>query len=116
METTDAVRALAALAHDSRLKIFRALVQAGRTGMSAGEVGAALGIPPATLSFHLKELAIAGLAGARQDGRFVFYSADYPRMDELLRFLTDNCCAADGCGTSCSPVANKRRTKARRKA
>jgi len=89
-------------------------VQAGSTGMSAGEVGAALGIPPATLSFHLKELAIAGLVASRQDGRFIFYSADYSRMDELLGYLTENCCAADGCGTACAPASSKRRAKARR--
>ncbi len=108
MNATAAIRALAALAQDTRLAIFRLLVQQGPTGLAAGEIGARLTIAPATLSFHLKELASAGLVHARQDGRFIFYTADYAAMNALLAFLTDNCCAADGtdCGpTACNPVA-----------
>lgn len=100
METKDAVIALAALAQVSRLTVFRTLVQAGPAGLPAGQVGEFTGIPPSSLSFHLKELSHAGLAESRQDGRFVIYTARYERMNALLGFLTDNCCG----GNSCSPV------------
>jgi DNA-binding transcriptional ArsR family regulator len=113
METKTAIAALAALAQESRLGVYRLLVEAGPTGMSAGEIGAALGIAPATLSFHLKELAIAQLASARQEGRFVFYSANYAHMNALLAFLTENCCTRDGCGSACKPSTAKRRAKHR---
>lgn len=97
METKDAVAALAALAHDSRLEIFRRLVQAGPEGIVAGELAAGLGIPPNTLSFHLKTLHHAGLIASRQAGRFVHYSANYAHMGSLLGFLTENCCAGSAC-------------------
>ena len=92
MESSDAVTALAALAQETRLAVFRLLVQAGPEGMPAGALAEALGVPPATLSFHLKELSHAGLAHARQDGRFVIYSADFEQMAALMTFLTRNCC------------------------
>ena len=92
METKQAVTTLAALAQDTRLAIFRRLVQAGPAGMPAGEIGASVKAAPATLSFHLKELTHAGLIQPRQEGRFVFYSANYSRMGQLLGFLTENCC------------------------
>jgi len=104
METNQAVTALAALAQETRLAIFRLLVEAGPTGVAAGEIGASLKVAPATLSFHLKELANAGLAASRQDGRYVFYSASYPQMNALVAFLTDNCCARDGCRPACGPA------------
>lgn len=100
MESTHVVKALAALAQGSRLAIYRLLVTRGPKGLSAGAIGEELGIAPATLSFHLKELANAGLAGARQQGRFVIYSANYHAMNELLGFLTANCCG----GNPCTPV------------
>jgi ArsR family transcriptional regulator, arsenate/arsenite/antimonite-responsive transcriptional repressor len=103
MEIKTAVTLLGALAQDSRLSIFRALVQTGPTGLSVGEIGASLKIAPATLSFHLKEMTHAGLLEARQEGRFIFYSANYGRMNELLGFLTENCCAKDG--VACLPSA-----------
>lgn len=92
MEIKDAVQALAALAQETRLSIFRVLVEAGPQGVAAGRLGEALGVPPATLSFHLKELSRAGLASARQEGRFIYYSTDYERMAELMGYLTQNCC------------------------
>jgi DNA-binding transcriptional ArsR family regulator len=101
METKTAVTCLAALAQESRLAIFRLLVERGPTGVSAGEIGAELKLPPATLSFHLKELSHAGLAQSRQEGRYVFYSADFESMNSLVDYLTENCCARDG--TSCGP-------------
>ena len=92
METRNAVAALGALAQETRLSVFRLLVVAGPQGLAAGEIGAKLDVPPATLSFHLKELSHAGLVTFRQDGRFIYYSADYPAMSELISFLTEKCC------------------------
>ena len=109
METTKAVRALAALAQETRLSIFRVLVESGPTGLAAGEIASAVGVSPTNLSFHLKELAHAGLVHSRQEGRFVFYSASFAEMDRLLAYLTDNCCARDGCGP-CGP-GKSRQTK-----
>jgi DNA-binding transcriptional ArsR family regulator len=105
MESTRAVDALSALAHDKRLAIFRLLVQAGPAGVSAGVIGEKLGMPPATLSFHLAHLARSGLATSRQDGRFVIYSADFGNMNGLVEFLTDNCCG----GKACAPALRTRR-------
>ena len=104
METSNAVHALAALAQETRLAIFRLLVEAGPTGMSVGEIAASVKAAPATLSFHLKELTYAALIAARQEGRYIFYSANYSRMNDLLAFLTENCCVRD-CGPS-SPACN----------
>jgi DNA-binding transcriptional ArsR family regulator len=122
MKSTDVVTALAALAQDTRLGVFRLLVQQGPSGMAAGEIAERLGIAPATLSFHLKELTHAGLVTARQAGRFVFYAARFDAMNELLAYLTENCCVADcGPGVSCAPLAAcapavpKRATAVRRK-
>jgi DNA-binding transcriptional ArsR family regulator len=115
MKTKDMVRSLAALAQETRLAVFRLLVQQGPSGMAAGEIAAALALSPATLSFHLKELAHAGLVLARPEGRFIFYSADFDAMNALSGFLTENCCAADcGPGASCQPAstrATKRRSR-----
>jgi DNA-binding transcriptional ArsR family regulator len=97
METNDAVQALAALAQETRLNIFRLLVEQGPKGHPAGAIGERLGIPNATLSFHLKELSRAGLIAARQQGRFLIYSADFAAMKRLLGFLTENCCRGETC-------------------
>lgn len=115
METTQAVQALSALAQDSRLAIFRLLVQAGPEGMAAGQIGEKLELPPATLSFHLAGLTRAGLARSRPEGRFVIYSADYPAMNALVAFLSENCCG----GASCQPSTgemNETPTRTRRSA
>ena len=119
MKTTDAVAALAALAQETRLAVFRLLVEQGAVGMSAGEIAEKVGIAPAALSFHLKELAHAGLVRSRQEGRYVFYSADFASMNRLLAFLTENCCAADGgtCGpAACAPSSSTRATSRKAKA
>ncbi|HWA38988.1 MAG TPA: metalloregulator ArsR/SmtB family transcription factor, partial [Burkholderiales bacterium] len=105
MEMSQAVDALGALAQKSRLEIYQLLVQAGPDGLSAGIIGEKLGVPPATLSFHLAHIVRAGLARSRQEGRFVIYSADYDRMNGLVGFLTRNCCG----GASCAPAGRKRR-------
>ena len=92
MEIKSAVTALAALAQETRLSIFRLLVEAGPQGISAGRIGEMLQVPAATLSFHLKELARAGLVSSRQERQFIYYAVDFERMAELMTFLTQNCC------------------------
>jgi DNA-binding transcriptional ArsR family regulator len=92
MNNSQAVACLAALAQETRLSIYRLLVQVGPEGMPAGRIGESLEVPPPTLSFHLKELTYAGMVSSRQEGRFVYYSADYERMAALMTFLTENCC------------------------
>lgn len=99
METKDAVGSLAALAHNSRLEIFRLLVQKGPEGMAATAIAEKIGLPNATLSFHIKGLTQAGLVSARQDGRFIYYAVDYSAIDGLMGYLTENCCG----GQSCAP-------------
>ena len=101
METKHAVQALAALAQDTRLGIYRLLVQAGPQGMAAGSIAEKLDLAPATLSFHLAGLTRAGLAQSRQEGRFVIYSADFQAMNTLVAYLSENCCG----GRECSPRA-----------
>lgn len=98
MKINSAVKALSALAQETRLSIFRMLVQAGEAGLSAGQIAKALSIPNATLSFHLKELTNAGLISARQESRFIYYAAHFAAMNELLGFLTENCCSGSPCG------------------
>ncbi|WP_432721099.1 metalloregulator ArsR/SmtB family transcription factor [Jeongeupia wiesaeckerbachi] len=98
MENKDAVIRLAALAQETRLAVYRLLVTAGPDGLAVGRIGEALGVAPATLSFHLKELAHAGLVTGRQESRFIYYSANYSSMNDLLAFLTDNCCCGVPCG------------------
>jgi len=104
MEVKSAVAALAALAQDSRLAIFRILVQAGAAGLPAGKIGEATGISPSSLTFHLKELAHANMVSSRQQGRFVIYAANYSTMNALLAFLTENCCGGNPCLPVCAPT------------
>ncbi|SAL27067.1 ArsR/SmtB family transcription factor [Caballeronia humi] len=103
MDSKLAVRALSALAHESRLAIFRLLVVAGPEGMAAGELAQALGLSPSSLSFHLKDLSHAGMAESRQDGRFVIYTANFGAMTDLIGFLTENCCSGTTCEASDPP-------------
>lgn len=105
MEIRTAVTALCALAQETRLAIFRLLVEAGPEGLCAGDIGARLGVAPATLSFHLAQLANAGLVDARQQSRFIFYSANFEAMNGIVGFLTENCCG----GRPCPPAKAKRR-------
>jgi ArsR family transcriptional regulator len=117
MEKTDAIAALGALAQETRLDIYRLLVQAGSEGRAAGTIGEALGLPSATLAFHLKELKNAGLVTCTRAGRSLIYAADYAAMNALLFYLTENCCGrpSGGCVPAClpegaAPPANPRRS------
>jgi DNA-binding transcriptional ArsR family regulator len=106
METKAVVSALAALAQDSRLAVFRVLVQAGPAGLAAGKISELTGIPPSSLSFHLKELSHAGMVDSQQAGRFVIYTANFSTMNALLGFLTENCCGGNPCSPVCSPACS----------
>lgn len=97
MKTKFAVKALAAIAHESRLAAYRTLMQAGPGGLPAGQLAEIMGIAPSSLSFHLKELVNADLLTSRQEGRFVFYSVKYSSMTSLLAYLTENCCGGNPC-------------------
>src|SRR6188768_2305346 len=111
MENNDAVAALAALAQDNRLGVFRLLVQAGPDGMPAGRVAAALDLAPNTLTFHFDRLRDAGLVTVRREGRSMIYAAQFDAMNALLSFLTENCCqgAAEKCAPAiCKPAKPKR--------
>jgi len=103
MKPAQVVKALAALAQPTRLAIYRLLVARGPQGMAAGEVAAKLKVAPATLSFHLKALSHAGLIGSRQEGRFIYYAANFAAMNEMVAYLTENCCGGDA--TACLPKA-----------
>jgi DNA-binding transcriptional ArsR family regulator len=117
MDHKQAVEALAALAQDSRLALYRLLVSRGPDGYTAGEIGERLEIPGPTLSFHLKSLAHAGLLTTRREGRFIHYAAQFARMDELVGYLTENCCSLGSrCDPVCAPVAAPTRATARRRA
>jgi DNA-binding transcriptional ArsR family regulator len=98
METKFVLAALSALAQESRLAVFRLLVQTGPEGLAASRIGEQLDIAPSSLSFHLKELTHAGLITPRQDGRYIIYSADIAAMTGLIGFLTENCCGGVPCG------------------
>lgn len=100
MDSATATAALAALAQEHRLALFRLLVQAGAEGMSAGAIAAALGIPNSSLSFHLAQLRRAGLVQHERRHRSLIYRADYPAMNALVGFLTDNCCGGADCSAA----------------
>jgi ArsR family transcriptional regulator, arsenate/arsenite/antimonite-responsive transcriptional repressor len=115
METTDAVIALAALAQDNRLDVFRLLVQAGPEGRPAGQVASALDLPPNTLTFHFDRLRSAGLVTVRREGRSMIYAARFETMNALLAYLTENCCkgTTESCGpAACSPIRASKPKKA----
>lgn len=114
MKADDAVLALGALAHDSRLAIHRLLVKRGPQGYTPSELAATLEMPAPTLSFHLRELARAGLIECRREGRFLYYSAAFKRMRDLIGFLTDKCCSLSDveCDSTCPPVASTRQRRA----
>lgn len=106
MDKERAVAALAALAQENRLEVFRLLVQAGAAGIPAGRIAETLGLPPATLSFHLTQLRHAGLVTFHREGRSLIYAAQYPTMNALLAYLTENCCVgAPFAPPFCDPAA-----------
>jgi ArsR family transcriptional regulator, arsenate/arsenite/antimonite-responsive transcriptional repressor len=109
METLPALDALAGLAHGTRLRIFRLLVERGPEGMSPGVIAEELGLADPTLSFHLKELNRADLVSARRVGRFIHYSANYRTMNGLVAYLTENCCRGASCDIACATVRKPRR-------
>jgi DNA-binding transcriptional ArsR family regulator len=123
METKTAVAALAALAQETRLSIFRLLIEAGPEGVAAGAIGERLEVPSATLSFHLKELSRADLVTSRQDGRFVYYAANFGSMAALMSFLTQNCCKGmpqdclsvveTALGRCCTPSTKRKTARSR---
>jgi len=112
MEIRPASESLAALGHETRLALFRLLVQAGPQGISAGAIGEELQLAPATLSFHLAHLSRVGLIRGRAEGRFIYYVADYAAMDALLAFLTDNCCQGAQCLPKTATIAPPKRRRA----
>ena len=109
MEKSAALLALTALARESRLDVFRLLVEWGPGGLPAGEIAQKLGLANATLSFHLKEMTYARLVTARQAGRFIYYSANFRTMNALIEYLTENCCQASSCDVACIPAVQPRR-------
>lgn len=106
MKTNDALAALAALSQESRLAVFRLLVQAGPEGMAATKIADALAIGATSLSFHLKELTHAQMVVPLRQGRSIIYSANFDTMNDLLGFLTENCCGGNPCSplSACSPT------------
>ena len=113
MKEKDALQALAALAQDSRLALYRLLVKRGPEGYAAGEIAERLDIPAPTLSFHLKALAHADLVNLRRDGRFAIYTANFARMNALVAFLTENCCSlGSACDPACAPARPAARSRA----
>ena len=112
MDTLVAAEILAALGHESRLAIFRLLIEAGPDGINATAIGEKLGIPNATLSFHLSHLSRVGLIKGERESRFIHYSAEYATMDDLIAFLTRNCCQ----GGQCLPKTQAAATMAKRRA
>jgi len=104
MNDAEVVKALGALAQESRLRLFRLLVVAGRAGATPGQMGEALGIPPTSISFHMKELVNAGLVSQERDGRHIIYRAQVDTMNDLLGFLTNNCCGGQPCLNTPIPV------------
>jgi DNA-binding transcriptional ArsR family regulator len=112
MEKIDAIEALAALAQESRLGVYRLLVEAGPEGMAAGEVATALDVPPNTLTFHFDRLRHAALVTVRREGRSMIYAARFDTMNDLVGYLTENCCRG---ANDCAPVCKPKSKTARRK-
>ncbi len=118
MKSLEAIRALGALASESRLAVFRILVKRGPQGFTPSELSEKLQVPAPTLSFHLKELVNAGLARSRREGRNLYYGPDIGQMQALVGFLTQNCCslAEEACDENCKPVASASRQRVKQRA
>lgn len=113
MDLSTAVLQLGALAQESRLSIYRLLVESGANGLCAGDIGAQTKIAAATLSFHLKELVNSRLLTARREGRQIYYAPDFDSMNGLMNYLTENCCGGAGCGMGSNAKPRKRTEKSR---
>lgn len=109
MKTPEAIKALGALSQETRLGIYRLLVQQGPDGLSVGAIAEQIDVAGATLSFHLKGMAHAGLVTTRQEERFIFYAANYAVMNSLLAYLTENCCHGKDCAPVCTAAAPQRK-------
>lgn len=116
MEIKSAVDLLCALGHEHRLAVVRRLIEAGEEGLPAGVLARGLGVAAATLSFHLKELAHAGLIAARPDRQFIYYRANFALMNDLVEHLTENCCGGRDCGIRRAPVKARKPGRLRRAA
>lgn len=117
MRSSEAVTALAALAHEHRLAVYRMLVEAGPGGLPAGEIAARLKLAPSSLTFHLQSLQRSGLISQERMSRQLIYAADFGAMNDLVGYLTDNCCAGSAsadCGSKCAPAQAERPTTARK--
>ena len=115
MDSTQTVQALAALAHDTRLALFRMLVERGPDGLSAGVIAERLGVPPSSLTFHVQHLHRAGLVTQRRLSRQLIYAADFSAMNGLVGFLTENCCGRGSRAPVCQPVADAVSPRARKR-
>ncbi len=117
MRSAEAISSLGALAHEHRLAVYRLLVRRGPEGLPAGVIGDKLGLGPSSLTFHLQALHRAGLVRQVREGRQLIYSADFTAMNDLVSYLTDECCvAASGCGADCAPVRTRARARSRKAA
>lgn len=117
MKAPAAIASLGALAHEHRLAVYRLLVRRGPEGLPAGAIGEKLGLGPSSLTFHLQALHRAGLVRQAREGRQLIYSADFTAMNDLVAYLTDECCAAaSACGTDCAPARSAARARAGRAA
>jgi DNA-binding transcriptional ArsR family regulator len=112
MKSKEVVDALAALAHEHRLGVYRLLVEAGPEGVNAGAIAARLKLPPSSLTFHLQQLHRAGLITQQRNSRQIIYAADFTAMNDLVGYLTENCCAGSqtDCATECAPVREGKKT------
>ncbi len=114
MQPDQVIRSLGALAQEHRLAVYRLLVQAGAQGLPAGVLAEKLGVPPSSMSFHLAQLAHAGLVTQRRESRSIIYSADYAAMNRLMGYLTENCCGGVACddasedAAACEPSTNRK--------
>jgi DNA-binding transcriptional ArsR family regulator len=108
MKPDSVIASLSALAQEHRLALFRLLVQAGEDGMAAGRIAEALGLPNSSLSFHLAQLQAAGLIEQQRQGRSLIYRADYAAMNQLVGYLTENCCGGAPCADDCPPINAER--------
>jgi len=115
MDAKIAVAALGALAHDTRLALFRLLVERGPNGLAAGAIAAALGVPSSSLTFHLQQLTHAGLITQRRMSRQLIYAVDFAAMNGLMGYLTENCCGGQSCAPVCAPAATGAATRGKRR-